>query len=334
LTKPPQSTGEPLLRVRNLSVSFRVGERYLKAVNDISFDLRRGETLAVVGESGSGKSTLARTLLRLYEPDDGSIEFDGTDIAHFDEAALRRWRPRMQMVFQDPFSSLDPRWTVGRIVGEPLVAQRITSGAALETRVAQLLESVGLDPDSARRRPSQLSGGQRQRVAIARAMALEPELLVADEPVSALDVSVQAQIMALLRDTQRHLGSAMVLISHDLGVVYRISDRTAVMYLGAIVEITPTEELIPNPAHPYTAALIASAPSLHVDDGSADMDLKGEPGSPLELPTGCRFHPRCPVAKARCEADVPPMRSFGRGLVACHYPGTLRVQNTVVAFPR
>ncbi len=292
----------------------------VRALDGVDLALARGECLAVVGESGSGKTTLARCLLRLIEPTAGSVRFDGEELTALSPGALRRRRRRFQMVFQDPDGSLDPRYTVARTLAEPLAVHRLAGRAGRPARVAELLETVGLPPETAARYPHELSGGQRQRVGIARALATGPELLVADEPVSALDVSVRGQVLNLLARLQDELGLALLLIAHDLALVEQVAHRVAVMYLGRVVESAPAAALFAAPRHPYTAMLLASVP---VPD-PAVRPLRvaaGEPASPIEPPAGCPFHPRCPIARARCAAEAPPLAEAGAGrLSACFYP--------------
>ena len=318
------ATSTPLLRVRELRKDFAVGgglvrqPSLVRAVADVSFDLAAGETLGIVGESGSGKTTLGRLVLRLIEPTAGAIEFDGEDLLALDAAALRRRRRAMQLVFQDPFGALDPRQRVGDIVGEGLVIHRIASGAARRERVAALLARVGLPAEAAARYPHQFSGGQRQRIGIARALALEPRLIVADEPVSALDVSVQAQIVNLLQDLQAALGVAYLLIAHDLRVVEHVAGRVAIMYLGRIVELADTAALYAAPHHPYTRALLSAVPTTVPAQRRERIVLSGEPPSPLTPPAGCPFHPRCAHAEARCRSERPALLGSATHQVACH----------------
>ncbi|QAY61979.1 ABC transporter ATP-binding protein [Xylanimonas allomyrinae] len=317
----------PLLSLRSVTKQFevRTSRRWLTApsvltaVDGVDLDLARGETFGLVGESGSGKSTLGRLAVRLAEPTRGSITFDGRDISHLHGAGLRTVRRRMQVVFQDPLGSLDPRMRVGEIVGEPLRVFEGLRGATLDDRVAELLRSVGLDPARARARPRALSGGQRQRVGIARAVALGPELILADEPVSALDVSVQAQIVNLLAELRETLGLTYLFIAHGLPVVRQLAQRVGVMYLGRIVESAPVDELFANPRHPYTQALLAASPVPDPGRRRERAVLQGEPPSPLRVPSGCRFRTRCPVAMAICAAEEPPVAQVGLGHQAqCH----------------
>lgn len=316
----------PLLSTRDLRVSFRVGRRRLVAVDGVSLDVAPGETFGLVGESGSGKSTFARAVMRAYEPDSGSIHFAGQDITHLSERALKPIRRELQMVFQDPYASLDPRMSVRQIIGEPLVAHGTHSRLQIDERVTTLLADVGLPASAARDLPGQFSGGQRQRISIARALALEPRMLIADEPVSALDVSIQAQIVNLLRDIQEARGVAYFVIAHDLALVHELADRVAVLYLGQIVEEGPTQQVVGEPQHPYTVALLSAAPSPRREQRRRErIILAGDPPSAMDPPTGCRFHPRCPIARPRCAQEAPPLaeiRSHQR--VACFYPGELR----------
>jgi oligopeptide transport system ATP-binding protein len=318
-----------LLEVRGLSKDFPVGtglfagqRRKLHALSDVSLSLRDGETLGVVGESGSGKSTLGRCILRLIEPSAGSVHFQGQELTGLSARALRPVRKQLQIVFQDPYSSLNPRMTVRDTVGEPLRIHRLTSGAAEErARVAELLAQVGLRADFMRRYPHELSGGQRQRVGIARALAVGPKLIVCDEPVSALDVSVQAQIINLLKDLSEALGLSYLFIAHDLSVVELMSQRVAVMYLGRIVELAEVKSLYATPRHPYTRALMSAIPSLAAGAVKRRLALSGDPPSPLAPPSGCPFHPRCPDAQAgKCDRERPLLRVVDEGhSAACHF---------------
>jgi peptide/nickel transport system ATP-binding protein len=324
------SSAAPLMRARNVSKQFRVGNSILPggktvvhAVDDVSLDVWRGETLGLVGESGCGKSTLGRCLVRLYEISQGKIEFEGVDISTAGIRALRPIRQRMQMVFQDPYSSLNPRRRVADLLAEPLKVHGNRSRAEIKERVAELMHLVELLPDHLNRFPHEFSGGQRQRIGIARAIALEPSLVVADEPVSALDVSIQAQIVNLFADLQERLGLTYVFIAHDLSVVRQVSTRTAVMYLGSIVESGPTEEIFQSPRHPYSEALISAVPSADLDrtNRRERIVLQGDVPSPINPPSGCRFHPRCRYATERCRVERPKLAEIEPGrLVACHHP--------------
>lgn len=318
----------PLLSVRNLRSSFslRGGGRVL-AVDGVSFDIPAGQTLGLVGESGCGKTTLARSILRLIEPTGGRVLFDGTDVLAASSRELRSLRRNMQIVFQDAAGSLNPRLPIGRIVAEPLVVHRIASGADLNQRVTALLDLVGLRAADAQRYPHELSGGQRQRVGIARAIALNPKLIICDEAVSALDVSIQAQILNLLRDLQRELGLTYLFIAHNLAVVHHFSDRVAVMYLGKIVEMGDAAELYRNPRHPYTQVLIDAAPEIDLDRTRAEHDLAGDMPDPSHPPSGCAFHPRCRFATDEC-GRIAPKLEWHSGLsenhvVSCHHADSL-----------
>ncbi|HSY86287.1 MAG TPA: oligopeptide/dipeptide ABC transporter ATP-binding protein [Verrucomicrobiae bacterium] len=291
----------------------------IRALNGVSFTVARGETLGVVGESGCGKSTLARCLVRLLTPQAGRIVYDGLDVLSLEEAKQRSYSRRVQMVFQDPYSSLNPRMTVGQMLGEAIRFHGLRQGAGVEERVAELLDLVRLPADANARYPHEFSGGQRQRIGIARALAVEPECLIADELVSALDVSVQAQIVNLLLELQERLGLTVLFIAHDLRLVRHISHRVAVMYLGAIVELAETERLFTTPAHPYTAALLKAAPELDPARRTVVDAVRGELPSPLAIPSGCPFHPRCPIAIDRCRVEVPLLRELAPGhIAACH----------------
>ena len=301
----------------------RAGRREVQAVDAVSFKVWPGETLGLVGESGCGKSTLARCLVRLHDSTSGTLRFEGRDITRLSGQALREIRPRLQMVFQDPYSSLNPRRRVGDLLAEPLRVHTRRSPAEVAERVRELAALVGLRPEQLERFPHEFSGGQRQRIGIARALALEPRLIVADEPVSALDVSIQAQIVNLLADLQERLGLTYVFIAHDLSVVRQVSTRTAVMVLGAIVESGPTDQLYARPAHPYTAALLAAVPVPRPSRGGAKVRpmLVGDPPDPANPPVGCRFSPRCPAATDRCREVRPPLWAIAPDhWVACHHP--------------
>jgi peptide/nickel transport system ATP-binding protein len=325
------SSNGDLVQVENLKMYFPIKsgivlDRHIgdvRAVDDISFEIRRGETLGLVGESGCGKSTVGRTLLRLYKPTAGRIVFDGQDITTLGERELQPLRRRMQIVFQDPFASLNPRHSVGRIIGEPLRVHGLARGRSATARVRELLDVVGLPADATTRYPHEFSGGQRQRIGLARALALNPDFLVADEPVSALDVSIQAQIVNLMEELQSRLGLTYLFIAHDLAVVRHISDRIAVMYLGWIVEVSPAEELYDDPLHPYTISLLSAVPipDPEVERQRRPILLPGDLPSPANPPPACRFHTRCPyIQPTRCRDEVPPLRAIDSGhLVACHW---------------
>ena len=295
------------------------------AVDGVSLEVRKGETLGVVGESGCGKSTLGRLLVRLHEPTSGTVVFDGVDISKLSRRELRPLRREMQMIFQDPYASLNPRKRVIQIVGTPLQIHGVGSTAEIRERVLHLLDVVGLSPHHINRFPHEFSGGQRQRIGVARALALSPQLIVADEPVSALDVSIQAQVVNLLDDLQDEFSLTYVFIAHDLGVIRHVSDRIAVMYLGLVVEISPADPLYAQPIHPYTEALISAIPTIETDDDTgphrARIVLEGEVPSPIDPPAGCRFHPRCRYATEICGSVPPPLADYGDGrFAACHHP--------------
>ncbi len=298
--------------------------RRVRAVDGVTLSVLRGETLAVVGESGCGKSTLARLLVRLMEPSEGSVTYDGRDIASVSASDLRGLRRDLQFIFQDPFSSLNPRMTVGALIEEPLRVHDIGTPSTRTRKVADLLTRVGLSPQMANRYPHEFSGGQRQRIGIARALASGPKVLIGDEPVSALDVSIQAQVINILEDLKDAFGLTLVIISHDLGVVRHMADRVAVMYLGEIVELAPVGALFHAPRHPYTAALIAAIPMPQIGARQVRARLDGDPPSPIDLPAGCRFHPRCPHASDICRRTAPTLVDDAAGhFVACHHAATL-----------
>jgi peptide/nickel transport system ATP-binding protein len=312
----------PLLSVDDLTVEYLVGGKILSAVAGVSLVVGKGETLGLVGESGCGKSTLGRAVLQLRRPTAGRVTFDGTELTTLGGEAMRLMRRRLQLIFQDPIASLNPRRTIGDIIAEPLVITGVTDRAERERRVREVMVAVGLDPDAAiGRLPHEFSGGQCQRICIARALILEPELVICDEPVSALDVSIRAQILNLLEEMKRRYGLTLLFIAHDLAVVKAVSDRIAVMYLGKLCEVGPTEKLFAHPAHPYTALLLEAIPVPDPTVRPAVNVPIGEPPSPLNPPSGCRFRTRCPRADARCAAEVPELREIGEGqFAACHHP--------------
>jgi len=318
-----------LVRVENLKKYFPITRGiifqktigYIRAVDDISFFIRKGETFGLVGESGSGKTTVGRTILQLYRPTSGKVYFDGVDLTTLKGEELRRMRRRMQIIFQDPYASLNPRMTVGDIIGEPLEIHGIAKGKEKRERVMELLQIVGLNPYFINRYPHEFSGGQRQRIGVARALAMYPEFIVCDEPISALDVSIQAQIINLLEELQEKFGLTYLFIAHDLAVVRHISDRVAVMYLGKIVELTDRDTLYNNPLHPYTQALLSAIPIPDpvVEERRRRIILKGEIPSPANPPSGCRFHTRCPVVMDICREVEPEFKDVGgEHWVACH----------------
>ena len=331
LDQASESGGEmPLLEVRHVKKYFPIRKGVLQhevgrvhAVDDVSFAVREGETLGLVGESGCGKSTLGRTLVRLLEPTDGEIIFQGTPIQSLGTHSLRPLRREMQMVFQDPYASLNPRKRVGTIVSDPMRIHNLGSRDEQKRRVGEILETVGLSPEHYNRFPHEFSGGQRQRIGIARALALRPKLIIADEPVSALDVSIQSQMLNLLEDLQNEFKLTYIFIAHDLGVVRHVSDRIAVMYLGKIVELSPAEELYTRPIMPYTEALLSAVPIPDPDlaEKRERIVLEGDVPSPINPPSGCRFHPRCRYATDVCRQTEPPLVDYGSGhLAACHHP--------------
>jgi len=312
----------PMLRVKGLVKHFRLpdGSGHVRAVDGIDLDIYEGETLGLVGESGCGKSTVGRTILRLHEPTSGQISFRGIDLLGTSAKELRALRREMQIIFQDPYASLNPRMNIEGIISEPLLVHGVNSSAERKDRVEELLRRVGLDPAYGKRYPHEFSGGQRQRIGIARALALNPSFIVADEPVSALDVSVQAQIVNLLQDLQEELGLTYLFISHGLAVVEHISNRVAVMYLGKIVEVAGVEELYSAPKHPYTKALLSSIPNPDPGSKRDRIILKGDVPTPVNPPSGCRFRTRCPIATSICSESEPELLSIGNGVrVACHH---------------
>jgi oligopeptide transport system ATP-binding protein len=321
----------PILSVKNLKVHFPiktglpfVGKtNIVKAVDDVSFDLYPGETLGLVGESGCGKSTLGRAILQLIKPTAGKVIFEGNELTTNSPEVMRKTRQHMQMIFQDPYSSLNPRMTIEDIISEPLKTFKMAKGDDLRRKVQELMVRVGLDPRYIRRYPHEFSGGQCQRIGIARALALNPKVIIADEPISALDVSIQAQILNLLEDLQQELGLTYVFIAHDLAAVHHISDRIAVMYLGKIAEIADCETIIRSPKHPYTKALIQAipVPDPVIEKKRAHIVLKGDVPSPINPPKGCTFHTRCPMAQDICMTDIPPLREVGANahMASCHF---------------
>ncbi|MCI6276628.1 MAG: dipeptide ABC transporter ATP-binding protein [Clostridium sp.] len=315
-----------VLKVENLKKYFPIKAGviqktvgYVKAVDDVSFDIKKGETLGLVGESGCGKSTTGRTILRLLEKTDGKVIFKGKDLHSLNKKELRSLRPEMQIIFQDPYSSLNPRITIGEIIGEALLEHNLATKAEVTDRVLQVMEVCGLAPYHIRRYPHEFSGGQRQRIGIARALVLNPEFIVADEPVSALDVSIQSQIINLLMESQEKSGFSYLFISHDLSVVKHISHKVGVMYLGSLVELAPKEELYAHPVHPYTKALLAAVPIPDPTIKKNRIILKGDIPSPANPPSGCKFHTRCPYATKKCSEEIPEYKCVGNNhFVACH----------------
>ena len=330
LDQAGESAETPLLEVRHVKKYFPIRQGIFSrevarvhAVDDVSFAVREGETLGLVGESGCGKSTLGRTIVRLLEPTDGQVIFQGRQIGHLGARSMRPLRREMQMVFQDPYASLNPRKRVGTIVSDPMKIHKLGSAAERKRRVGEILETVGLSPEHYNRFPHEFSGGQRQRIGIARALALRPKLIIADEPVSALDVSIQSQMLNLLDDLQNELHLTYLFIAHDLGVVRHVSDRIAVMYLGKIVELAPAEELYTRPIMPYSEALLSAVPIPDPDlaEKRERIVLEGDVPSPINPPSGCRFHPRCRYATDVCKQLEPPLVDYGNGhLAACHHP--------------
>ncbi|MEX2229457.1 MAG: dipeptide ABC transporter ATP-binding protein [Dehalococcoidia bacterium] len=327
--RPSAKAGEDLVQVKNLKMYFPVTAGLfiqrkiadVRAVDDISFTVRRRETLGLVGESGCGKSTTGRAILQLYRPTAGTVDFDGTELTELKGSNLRRFRRKMQMIFQDPFSSLNPRMNVSQIIGEPMAIHGLYKGQARRDRIEYIMNAVGLNPLFAKRYPHEFSGGQRQRIGIARALAVEPDFIVCDEPVSALDVSIQAQIINLLEDLQDEFGLTYLFIAHDLAVVRHISDRVAVMYLGKIMELAESNELYENPLHPYTKALLSAVPITdpEIERKRERIILTGDVPSPLRPPPGCVFNTRCPIAVDECRERVPEFREIvPNHWVACH----------------
>lgn len=337
-----QKNGEALLEVKNLKMHFPIRRGffkktvgYVKAVDGVTFSINRGETFGLVGESGCGKSTTGRCIIRLLDPTEGQVIFHDKDagplhVEALDTEQMRTLRRQMQIMFQDPYSSLNPRLTLKQIVGEPLVINRMYQGKALEDRVAQLLRSVGLSPEYMNRYPHAFSGGQRQRISLARALALNPEFIVADEPVSALDVSVQAQVLNLVIDLQRQFDLTYLFIAHDMSVIKHISDHVGVMYVGKLVEVAETSELFGNPLHPYTEALLSAIPKPDPRGKGERIVLEGDVPNPANPPSGCYFHPRCPYAKERCVQETPPLREIIPGhFASCHFAEELQLRGTV-----
>jgi peptide/nickel transport system ATP-binding protein len=321
------SATKPLLEVKNLKKYFPIRGGILsrvvanvKAVEDVSFAIKPGEVVGLVGESGSGKTTAGRSILRLIEPTEGEVLFDGVDVVQLNKARMREYRKKMQIIFQDPFASLNPRMSVGDIIGEALQIHNLAKGKAREDRVADLLERVGLAAGHMRRYPHEFSGGQRQRIGIARALAVDPQFIVADEPVSALDVSIQAQVVNLLQDLKEELGLTLLFIAHDLGVVEYISDKVIVMYLGRIMEIAPAKEMYRNPVHPYTEALLSAVPIPDPTVKRERIILQGDIPSPINPPSGCVFRTRCPIAVEDCKHVVPPLEEVAPG----HFKACIR----------
>jgi oligopeptide/dipeptide ABC transporter ATP-binding protein len=340
---PAAKERESILTVEGLVKHFPIGGGFLQkstaavqAVDGISFDVRSGETFSIVGESGCGKSTTARLITRLLEPTGGKVVFQGTDITHLSENKMRPLRRDVQMIFQDPYSSLNPRHTVGKIIGAPFRLQKVEPEGGRRKAVQALLETVGLSPEHYNRYPHEFSGGQRQRIGIARTLALKPRLIVADEPVSALDVSIQAQVVNLLEDLQEELGLTYVMIAHDLSVVRHVSDRVAVMYLGKIVEVADRDDLYESPRHPYTVAMLSAVPvpDTRRRTQRERIRLEGDVPSPINPPPACRFHTRCWKAQEICSTEEPPLLQIGPGpghTVACHFPEDVKSAPTAPA---
>lgn len=330
----------PLLKVEHLHKEFPTGSGFMggkfskkvvSAVNDLSFEIRAGETFGLVGESGCGKSTTGRAIMHLDPPTSGKVYFEGRDISKMNKKELKAMRREMQFIFQDPYASLNPRMTIGEIISEPMVIHGIGTPEERIERVRELLDVVGLNPEHINRYPHEFSGGQRQRVGIARSFILRPKLIICDEPVSALDVSIQAQVLNLLKDLQKQYGTAYLFIAHDLSVVQHISDRVAVMYLGKMVELSDWKSLYAEPNHPYTQALLSAVPipDPDVQQNRKRIILAGDPPSPIDPPSGCRFHTRCPIAQAKCSEEAPEFREIGEGhFCACHYAAPFPIKES------
>ena len=330
----------PLLKVEHLHKEFPTGSGFMggkfskkvvSAVNDLSFEIRAGETFGLVGESGCGKSTTGRAIMHLDSPTSGKVYFEGRDISKMNKKELKAMRREMQFIFQDPYASLNPRMTIGEIISEPMVIHGIGTPEERIERVRELLDVVGLNPEHINRYPHEFSGGQRQRVGIARSFILRPKLIICDEPVSALDVSIQAQVLNLLKDLQKQYGTAYLFIAHDLSVVQHISDRVAVMYLGKMVELSDWKSLYAEPNHPYTQALLSAVPipDPDVQQNRKRIILAGDPPSPIDPPSGCRFHTRCPIAQAKCSEETPEFREIGDGhFCACHYAAPFPIKES------
>ena len=330
----------PLLEVEHLHKEFPTGSGFMggkfskkvvSAVNDLSFEIRAGETFGLVGESGCGKSTTGRAIMHLDPPTSGKVYFEGRDISKMNKKELKAMRREMQFIFQDPYASLNPRMTIGEIISEPMVIHGIGTPEERIERVRELLDVVGLNPEHINRYPHEFSGGQRQRVGIARSFILRPKLIICDEPVSALDVSIQAQVLNLLKDLQKQYGTAYLFIAHDLSVVQHISDRVAVMYLGKMVELSDWKSLYAEPNHPYTQALLSAVPipDPDVQQNRKRIILAGDPPSPIDPPSGCRFHTRCPIAQAKCSEEAPEFREIGEGhFCSCHYAAPFPIKES------
>lgn len=333
-------TTMPLLKVEHLCKEFPTGSGFMggkfskkvvSAVNDVSFEIRAGETFGLVGESGCGKSTTGRAIMHLDPPTTGKVYFEGKDVSKMSKKELKEMRREMQFIFQDPYASLNPRMTIGEIVSEPMVIHGIGTPEERMDRVRELLDVVGLNPEHINRYPHEFSGGQRQRVGIARSFILRPKLIICDEPVSALDVSIQAQVLNLLKDLQKQYGTAYLFIAHDLSVVQHISDRVAVMYLGKMVELSDWKSLYAEPNHPYTQSLLSAVPipDPDVQKNRKRIILAGDPPSPIDPPSGCRFHTRCPIAQAKCSESAPEFREIGDGhYCACHFAAPFPIKES------